>query len=135
MILPDDALVMIQAPELRIVYVIMPVMRPYAIEYVNGMIASVRNAGIESPIYRQLMSVTALAIIAPTRIRVQPVAQEGMEAKIGAKKSEKKKQIPVTQAVRPVIPPSDIPAPDSIKAVTGGDPNNEPMVIPSASTR
>ena len=30
--------------------------------------------------------------------------------------------------------PSEIPAPDSIYAVTGGEPNSEPMVIPMAST-
>src|SRR3978361_2136483 len=110
-------------------------MRPYAMEYVNGMIARVRNAGTESPAYLQLISVQALAIIAPTSIRVQPVAHGGMDANIGAKKIEMKKQRPVTQAVIPVAPPSDIPAPDSINAVTGGEPKREPMVIPKASTK
>src|ERR1700709_1166734 len=112
----------------------MPVMRPYAIEYVNGIIARVRNAGIESPVYRQLISVQALAIIAPTSIKVHPVAHGGIDAKIGAKKIETKKQMPVTQAVRPVAPPSEIPAPDSTNAVTGGDPKRDPIVIPNAST-
>lgn len=46
-------------------------------------------------------------------IRVQPVAHGGMDAKIGAKKREMKKQRPVTTAVMPVMPPSEIPAPDS----------------------
>lgn len=45
---------------------------------------------------------------------VQPVAHGGIDAKIGAKKIEMKKHRPVTIAVRPVAPPSDIPAPDSI---------------------
>src|SRR4051812_18301468 len=90
---------------------------------------------MESPKYRQLISVHARAIIAPTRINVQPVAQGGMLAKIGAKKRLMKKQKPVTTAVRPVAPPSDIPAPDSMKAVTGGEPTNEPTDIPNASTR
>jgi hypothetical protein len=54
---------------------------------------------------------------------VQPVAQGGMDAKIGAKKMESRKQSPVVMAVRPVLPPSAIPAPDSIKAVTGEQPS------------
>lgn len=54
-----------------------------------------------------------------TRTNVHPVAQGGMEAKMGAKKSEIKKQIPVVMAVSPVFPPSAMPAPDSMKAVTG----------------
>jgi hypothetical protein len=43
--------------------------------------------------YFQLMSLAAEAIIAPTMINVQPVAQGGMDAKTGAKKMEIKKQI------------------------------------------
>lgn len=64
--------------------------------------------------------------------RVQPVAHGGMEAKIGAKKMEMKKQIPEVMAVIPVLPPSEIPAPDSMKAVTGERPNSEPIVMPKA---
>ena len=71
--------------------------------------------------------------MAPTIISVQPVAQGGMEAKIGAKKIEMKKQIPVTTAVMPVLPPSEIPAPDSMKAVTGETPKRELMEIPRAN--
>src|SRR5579862_6214693 len=97
--------------------------------------ASVRKAGTESPMYRQFMSVTARAIIAPTNIRVQPVAQEGMLANMGAKKMEMKKHSPVMQAVIPVMPPSEMPAPDSTNAVTGGDPKSEPKLMPTASTR
>jgi hypothetical protein len=63
---------------------------------------------------------------------VQPVAQGGIEAKIGAKKMEMKKQRPVVMAVRPVLPPSEIPAPDSMKAVTGERPKREPIEIPKA---
>jgi len=42
-------------------------------------------------------------------MRAPPVAQGGMEAKIGAKKREMKKHTPVVIAVRPVRPPSWIP--------------------------
>ena len=58
---------------------------------------------------------------------VQPVAHGGMDAKIGAKNMEMKKQRPVVMAVRPVLPPSEMPAPDSMNAVTGDRPNREPI--------
>ena len=45
-----------------------------------------------------------------------------MDAKIGAKKMEMKNAIPVKMAVRPVFPPSEMPAPLSIYAVTSRDP-------------
>jgi hypothetical protein len=49
-----------------------------------------------------------------TRIRVHPVAQGGIDAKIGAKNMETKKQRPQVMPVKPVFPPSAMPAPDSI---------------------
>lgn len=104
-------------------------------EYVNGITASVMKAGSESPMYFQLMLLATDAIIAPTMINVQPVAQGGIEAKIGAKKIEMKKQVPVTIAVMPVLPPSEIPAPDSMKAVTGESPKREPTEILNAVVR
>jgi hypothetical protein len=108
------------------------VISPYAIEYVNGITANVMKAGRASPKYRQLMSLAAFAIMAPTMMSVQPVAHGGMDAKIGAKKMEMKKQRPVVMAVRPVLPPSEMPAPDSMKAVTGERPKREPIEIPKA---
>ena len=62
-----------------------------------------------------------------TMTNVQPVAHGGIEAKIGAKKIQIRKHIPVVIAVRPVLPPSAIPAPDSMKAVTGDVPKSAPM--------
>jgi hypothetical protein len=99
------------------------------------MMAIVKKAGIASPIYDQLISFADLAISEPTIIKVQPVAHGGIDAKIGAKKIETKKHSPVHIAVKPVAPPSDIPAPDSMKAVTGGTPRSEPIEMPKASTR
>lgn len=49
-----------------------------------------------------------------TMTRVLPVAQGGIDAKIGAKNIETMKQRPVVIAVSPVLPPSAIPAPDSM---------------------
>ena len=64
----------------------------------------------------------------------QPVAHGGIEAKMGAKKTEMKKQIPATQAASPVFAPSEIPAPDSTNAVTGVQPSSEPIEMQRAST-
>jgi hypothetical protein len=47
-----------------------------------------------------------LIINDPTMTSAPPVAHDGMEAKIGAKKTETKNISPVTMAVIPVFPPS-----------------------------
>lgn len=65
---------------------------------------------------------------------VHPVAHGGIEAKMGAKKMEMMKQTPVVIAVRPVLPPSATPAPDSMNAVTGDVPIKAPSEIERAST-
>lgn len=68
-----------------------------------------------------------------TKIRVHPVAHGGIEAKMGAKNTDTRKHSPVTIAVNPVLPPSAIPAPLSINAVTGEHPSNDPMEMHAAS--
>jgi hypothetical protein len=70
-----------------------------------------------------------------TKINVHPVAQGGIEAKIGAKKIETIKQSPVVTAASPVLPPSAIPEPDSINAVTGDRPRRLPMEMLKASVQ
>jgi hypothetical protein len=80
-----------------------------------------------------LICITGKNIIKPTAISVPPVAHGGIEAKMGAKKIEMKKHNPVTIAVIPVLPPSEIPAPDSMKAVTGERPKREPIEMPKAA--
>ena len=70
-----------------------------------------------------------------TIISVHPVAHGGIESKIGAKKRETMKQNPVVIAVKPVLPPSAIPAPDSIKTVTGEVPKRLPIEIDKASAQ
>lgn len=76
-----------------------------------------------------------LAIIEPTMIKVQPVAQDGMLAKMGAKKSEMKKRNDVMSAERPVLPPSAIPAALSMNAVDGELPMSAPMEMANESAR
>ena len=68
-------------------------------------------------------------------MRAGPVAQGGKEAKMGEKKRERMKNKPVVRDVRPVLPPSVMPAPDSIKAVTGETPRRAPMEMEVASVR
>lgn len=99
------------------------------------MVTIVTKAGRASPMNDQLTDVTCRIIMHPTNTSVQPVAQGGMDAKIGAKKIDIKKQVPAVIAVRPVRPPSVIPAPDSMKAVTGEQPKREPIVILIASVQ
>jgi hypothetical protein len=78
-------------------------------------------------------SVESMGVL--TRIKVQPVAQGGILAKIGAKNIEIKKQRPHVIAVKPVFPPSAIPAPDSINAVTGEVPKSAPKEMHIASVQ
>lgn len=94
----------------------------------------VRKAGIASPRYDQLISAQLRIINEPAMTRAPPVAQLGMDAKIGAKKIETKKHNPAVIPVKPVRPPSAIPVEDSMKAVTGEVPIKAPMLIEKAST-
>ena len=71
----------------------------------------------------------------PTITRAPPVAQEGIDAKIGAKKIEMKNAKPVNMAVMPVFPPSEIPVALSMNAVTGDVPMSAPMLMLKASTQ
>ena len=74
-------------------------------------------------------------IRAPTTTSTDPVANEGMLLRRGAKKIEMKNQNEVARAVRPVLPPSEIPEADSTKGVGGLVPNNKPdMAMQSEST-
>ena len=71
----------------------------------------------------------------PTITSAPPVAHAGMDAKMGAKKTEMKNMMAVTIAVMPVLPPSAIPVADSMKAVTGDVPISAPMEMENASTQ
>ena len=71
----------------------------------------------------------------PTITNAPPVAQLGMEAKIGAKNTLTKNMMPVIIAVMPVFPPSEIPVADSTNAVTGDVPMSAPMEMQNASTQ
>ena len=63
------------------------------------------------------------------------VSRDGMDAKMGEKKTEMKNAMPVVTAVMPVLPPSEIPVADSMNAVTGDVPMSAPMLMLNASTQ
>ena len=85
---------------------------------VKGMQASTMKAGKASPIKSQLILVAFSIIMAPTMTRTDPVAQDGMLLKMGAKKMLTKNQKLVAIAVNPVFPPSAIPLADSVARKT-----------------
>ncbi len=61
------------------------------------------------PLVAKVKIGTYLRIIRdPTMVNAPPVAQDGMDAKMGAKKMDTKNIIPVMTAVKPVLPPSVI---------------------------
>lgn len=70
---------------------------------------SVKNAGIASPGYLQLISATFRIMRHPQMMRAPPVAYGGIEAKIGEKNTEARNQNEQDIAVIPVLPPSEIP--------------------------
>src|SRR5438045_455492 len=63
---------------LRIAWLVMPNARPLAIEYVSGMMITVRKAGMAMPGSAQSISASAPIISAPTRISAGAVAAVGM---------------------------------------------------------
>ncbi|KAL0910805.1 hypothetical protein M5K25_018894 [Dendrobium thyrsiflorum] len=112
---------------------VIPPMSPYAMEYVSGIKIRVMKAGIPCLISAHSISVTAFIIITPTTIRAGPTAHGGIDASNGVKNSERIKYAAAVSAVSPVLPPSRIPVDDSINAVTGDVPSNEPATIAVAS--
>ena len=94
-------------------------------------------------------------IKAPAIVKALPVAQDGIDAKMGEKKTEIKNMTPMTMPVIPVLPPSVvvvisyiyevtdkdrkslplIPVALSTKAVTGLVPTRAPILMEKASTQ
>jgi hypothetical protein len=68
-----------------------------------------------------------------TKIRAGPVAHGGTDEKIGPNTMDKRNRKPVVIPVRPVRPPSAIPAPLSMNAVTGEQPKRALIEILIAS--
>ncbi len=101
----------------------------------SGDLANHHTANLTDTTVRELYQPGSAKPQKLTSISVLPVAQGGIDANSGEKNSEIRKQIPVTIAVRPVRPPSAIPALLSMKAVTGETPKSAPTEIHTASTQ
>eukprot|EP00968_Pinguiococcus_pyrenoidosus_P009597 scaffold744_cov240-Pinguiococcus_pyrenoidosus.AAC.4 len=95
---------------------------PFGMENENGIIASVRNAGSDCSMLFQSIRFASPIIMAPTTTRIGAVAVAGTRLKSGAKKSEQRKKMPTKTAVRPVRPPSLMPAALSTWMMMGEQP-------------
>lgn len=71
----------------------------------------------------------------PTTTRAGAVAKEGMARKMGERKRDRPKRAAEKRPVRPVRPPSAIPAALSAKVVTVEVPSTAPAAVPTASER
>lgn len=69
----------------------MPPIRPYAMEYVNGIKIIVTNAGMACLMSSHSTSTADLIINTPTSINGGPTAHAGIDANNGVKKNAKRK--------------------------------------------
>ncbi|MNG15721.1 hypothetical protein D3C84_995670 [compost metagenome] len=91
-------------------YDTMPNEIPFAMLYVNGISASVRNEGMAYTISEKSICFTDPIISTPTMTSAAAVAEPGTSATSGDRNSASRKQIPVVTDVRPVRPPCATPA-------------------------
>ena len=87
-----------------------PIAIPFAIEKVSGIIIIIINEGKISEKSDQFNLSTSLIISRATYISTPAVAYGGTISESGDKNIDNKNAIPVTTAVKPVLPPISIPA-------------------------
>lgn len=102
---------------------------------VKGIIMLVKKAGMAWLMSAQSMCCDSPIIMAPTRMRIGAVAAVGTRSKSGARKTEAKKRSPTVTAVRPVRPPSRMPAADSTCTMMGLHPAMAATTVPRAELR
>ena len=78
------------------------------------MMIMVRKAGRASEKSEKSILEIFVVIIAPTMIRAGAVAQAGISPARGVIKKHRRNRIPITTAVRPVLPPELTPVADSM---------------------
>ena len=108
---------------------------PLAIEYVNGMTANVRNAGIATPRSAQSMATTLRAMRKPTTTMAGATASNGTTLTSGVRNMAARNSTPVTTLARPVRAPSAMPVEDSTKIWLEDTEPAPPATAPRASTR
>ena len=106
---------------------------PCAIEKVNGVISKTTVTGIASVISSQSTDFKFCSINTATYKIAPAVAYVGTICASGAKNIISKKQIPTTTAVKPVRPPTDTPATDSIYDVVVDVPSIAPAIVAELS--
>ena len=94
----------------------------------------VKNAGNPSEISPKLISFTEDIINKPTTINTGAVAATGMTISNGAKKRDAINKPAIVSAVKPVRPPSAMPAADSTATICGDVPTALPTIVPIAAT-
>ena len=97
------------------------------------MAITVKKAGKRSEKSFTLIFTISIIRYIPTTMRTGAVAADVTIDAIGEKKVASKKQIAVTNAVKPVFPPAAIPDADSAYTVTVEVPKSEPTTVESAS--
>ena len=111
-----------------------PIAKPSVIEYANTVKINTVNADAAIAKSSQSTSFKFLTIKIPTAIKAGAVTALVTIDNNGDKKIDKMNKIPVTTAVKPVRPPTAIPAVDSTNDVTVDVPNAAPATVPTAST-
>ena len=111
------------------VYAIYPIPIPFAIEYVRGIIISVRNAGAAYLMSDISTFLKFPNISTPTYIKAGAVAQLGTMLASGVRNRHTKKHADTTRLVSPVLPPAATPDADSTKVVHVEVPNTAPVTV------
>ena len=102
-------------------------------EYVKGIMISVRNAGIAERISVIFTLAKLLSIRTPTNMSAGAVAQPGTILAKGLRKRATKKQADVTRLARPVLAPAATPEADSTNVVHVDVPRTAPATVPTES--
>ena len=100
---------------------------------VSGIIIIVKNAGITIPNFVQLMRRISIAINAPTIINAADVTSTEITLTSGEKNRATTKHAAITTDVKPVFPPTAIPAEDST-LVAGVDVPKIAPITPAAES-
>ena len=110
-------------------YAMHPIPIPLEIEYVRGIMISVRNAG--TALLGSVIStfMRFLSIRTPTKISAGAVAQEGTMFARGARKRQARKQRDVIRLAKPVLAPAATPEAHSTNVVQVDVPRTEPATV------
>ena len=114
-------------------YDINPKAKPSVIEYVKSVNINVRNTGNPSVKSEKSIFVIGSIIKSPKTIKTGAVANAGIAVNIGEKNNDKKNNAAIVNPANPVLPPSAIPAADSMNATGVDVPKHAPIVEPTAS--